>query len=254
MKLFKAEFQRNFYTYIKNKKTTILSLIIFITIISITLNIYNHRFDEVGDIGALIIGTVYLIRLSLSSLIFPTSQVIEYLKKNNIDTTINNNYFNLETILLIRSIFALFFNTLMALSFVILLDIFNSDLLNESFKNYFMIFLIGFIGAIGIVGLGLVILSLVWKLSINMPVVLLSQILLILLIFSTPINSSFIPFSDTKIFIINIFNGYDPSIKLFLEYLVKILTNSVFYLLLGYYTLKFTRVKITSKKIKEWEE
>lgn len=252
MHLIKAEFQRNLYTYANNKKTTLLSLLIFILIISITLNVYEKRFSEIAEISAVIIGTMYLIRLSLSCLVYPTSQIIENIKKDNIDTSTSMNSYHLETVLLVRSIIALFFNAIIATFFVILLDFFNPRFINENLVTYGMIISISIMGSIGIIGLGFIILSIIWRFSVNMPVILLSQILLILLIFSTPIDNPLIPFSDTKLFIINIFNGYSPNATHYLEYFLRILLSSSFYLLIGYLTLRFTRVNIISKQMKEW--
>lgn len=162
------------------------------------------------------------------------------------------NSYHLETVLLVRSIIALFFNAIIATFFVILLDFFNPRFINENLVTYGMIISISIMGSIGIIGLGFIILSIIWRFSVNMPVILLSQILLILLIFSTPIDNPLIPFSDTKLFIINIFNGYSPHATHYLEYFLRILLSSSFYLLIGYLTLRFTRVNIISKQMKEW--
>jgi hypothetical protein len=254
MNLIKGEFSKILFTYIKSKKSALLSILLFVIILGISLNIYENRFAELGEISSLIIGSIFLIRIMLSSLMFPTSQLSEAINKNNVDSLIGITNYSLEMTLLVRSIFTLIFNVCISLFFIFLIHFVAPISLEKNLIIYLMLLAIVVIGSFSIIGIGFIVVSLVWKFNVKLPIVILSQLLFVLLIFTSPYESFLIPFSDSKLFVINVFNGYNPTFLFFLKKIIIILFNSIIYLIIGYIFLKLTRYDFTKNKIKGWKK
>jgi len=254
LKLIKAEYLKLLFTYIKNKKTTLFSLLLLVIIIGITLNIYENRFHDLDEISSIILGTIFLIRIMLSGLMFPISQLAEDINRNSLDNIMAISNYNLENQVLIRSVFSSIFNVFIALFFIFLINLIAPVSLDKNLNLYIMLLVIGIIGSFSVIGLGFIMASIVWKFNIKLPIVILSQILLTLLIFATPFESFLIPFSNTKLFVINLFDGYTPNFVFFIKHCIIVLVNSIFYLLLGYLFFKFTRINIIQNKIKGWND
>ena len=238
MNLIKAELARTYFTHGKNLKTSLISIIFFIVIIVIGYNRFSSKLIMYPDVISLVVSLIFFIRIILSALTSPITEVSKEITSKRIGL-FNSLYYKIDILILFRVFLLILLNIILALVFLISIDLLLGEKFSIIFYQYLIIFASCLIGAFSLVGLGLLISGLMIYTKVKSSYLAIIQILVFYGIFSFSKGHILIPFSNAKILIYNIIAGSHITTELIINNLLFSLINSMLFLLIGVVTFRF---------------
>lgn len=240
MNLLASEFQKVLFTNLKDKKSLVLSILLFAAILIIALRAVTQYEFLPSEVLATVVCMVFLLRTALGGLALPNTELAEERQTGRIQHLLTSSRYSYERILMARMTIRGFVNLLISLFIVFLAYLFLPIDTPLAAADYLIMAGVAFVGLYSVIGIGLIIASLSWMFRVKAQVMILFQLLVFYVVFRYEESHVLVPFSHVKVLIYNLILHHETKGHM-TEMILGMAANSVIYLALGLAVFSVTK-------------